>query len=417
MARRWVFLSLAVWLLGAAAMPAAAQTITFWIMPDAPEALLVEWLQRHTRAFRQETGIQVNYEIVGWGDAWNRISTALITGEGVDVFQVGTTWNPQFAATGGLAEIDIREFGGPDAFIAANLASTTYRGRHYGVPWFAETRVLFYNKDMFARAGVHPPDTYDELVAVGQKIVEVFGEGSAIAIAGTNAWDLLHNWAIILWAFGGSLLSPDNRTATFNEQPGVDAMNWYVDLVRKGLASRATAEYNQPQADAAFINGNVAMAFMGPWNVAGIRAQNPGLPYGVVEPPAGPAGRAAFSGGSNLAILRRSRHPEAARAWVKYLLRPDVLADYTKNLTNMLPASLAAASDPYYQTGDWVVFRRALSYATAYPPLGVWGDIENAIVSEFRNILADYVDGRLDSVQRYLDAAAGRVNRALARER
>ena len=52
-------------------------------------------------------------------------------------------------------------------------------------------------------------------------------------------------------------------------------MNWYVDLVRPGLASKASAEYNQPQADAAFISGNVAMAFMGPWNIAGIEVDNP----------------------------------------------------------------------------------------------------------------------------------------------
>src|SRR5690606_34911143 len=151
-------------------------------------------------------GIQVNYEIIGWNDAWSRISTAIITGEGVDVFQAGTTWNPQFAATGGLAEIDVSEFGGPPAFMKANLDSTTDKGRYYGVPWFAETRALFYNTDMFAKAGVEPPQTYEELHAAGQKIVDAYTKGAAIAIAGTNAWDLIHNWAIVLWANGGSLL-------------------------------------------------------------------------------------------------------------------------------------------------------------------------------------------------------------------
>src|SRR5690606_7886287 len=267
----------------------------------------------------------------------------------------------------------------------------------------------------FAEAGVEPPNTYDELVEVGKKIVEVFGEGSAIAIAGTNAWDLIHNWAIILWAFGGDLLSPDNKQAVFNEQPGVEAMNWYVDLVSLGLASKASAEYNQPQADAAFISGNVAMAFMGPWNIAGIEVDNPDLNYGIVEPPAGPAGRAAFSGGSNLVILADSPNKEAAKKWIQYLLRPEVLTDYTKNLTHMLPTTYEAYDDPYYNEGVWQTFKKTLSYATAYPPLGVWGDIENAIVGEYKQILSDYVEGKLTDVQRYLDAAAGQVNRALAR--
>lgn len=396
---------------------AFAQTITFWVMPNAPDATHVPWLDEHIARFKAETGIDVKYEIIGWDAAWSRISVALLTGEGVDVFQAGTTWNPQFAATGGVAEIDIDEFGGPESFMQANLDSTTYRGKYYGVPWFAETRALFYNKDMFAQAGVEPPSTYDELVEVGKRIVEVFGEGSAIAIAGTNAWDLIHNWAIILWAYGGDLVSPDNRQATFNEQPGVEAMNWYVDLVRLGLASKASAEYNQPQADAAFISGNVAMAFMGPWNIAGIEVDNPDLNYGIVEPPAGPAGRASFSGGSNLVILADSPNKEAAKKWIEYLLRPEVLTDYTKNLTHMLPTTYEAYDDPYYSQGVWQTFKTTLSYATAYPPLGVWGDVENAIMGEYRQILTDYVEGRLQDVQRYLDAAAGQVNRALARER
>ena len=131
--------------------------------------------------------------MIGWDVAWSRISTAIITGEGVDVFQVGTTWNPQLAATGGLSQLDINEFGGADAFMAANLASTTYKGDFYGVPWFAETRALYYNKDMFAAAGVEPPQTYEELVAVGQKLIATHrAAGRAIAIAGTNAYNLIH---------------------------------------------------------------------------------------------------------------------------------------------------------------------------------------------------------------------------------
>ncbi|BAS25883.1 extracellular solute-binding protein [Limnochorda pilosa] len=397
----------------------AAQEITFWAMPNAPDETHVPWLDAKTEEFYQETGIRVNYEVVGWDAAWTRISTALITGEGVDVFQAGTTWNPQFAATGGVSRIDINEFGGPEAFMAANLESTTYKGNYYGVPWFAETRALFYNKDMFAAAGVEPPQTYDELVEVGKRLVATHGEGSAIAIAGTNAWDLIHNWAIILWANGGDLVDAQARRAVFNGPAGVSAMEYYVNLVRLGLASRATAEYNQPQADAAFINGNVAMAFMGPWNIANIEVENPTLNYGIVEPPAGPTGRAAFSGGSNLVILRQSPNQEAAKKWIQFLLRDDNLVDYTKNLSHMLPAALAAYDDPYYEQGVWHVFKTTLSYATAYPPLATWGSIENAVMGEFRNVLTAYVDGTLDQtgVQSYLDAAADQVNRALAEER
>ena len=83
----------------------------------------------------------------------------------------------------------------------------------------------------------------------------------------------------------------------------------------------------------------------------------------------------------------------------------------------MLPALLEAYDDPYYETGVWKVFQTTLSYATAYPPLARWGDVENAVQEEFRNILTAYIAKNYsdEKVQEYLDTAADRVNRALAR--
>jgi len=313
----------------------------------------------------------------------------------------------------------MRDFGGNGAFMKANLESCTYKGDYYGVPWFAETRCLFYNKDIFAEVGVKPPKTHDELVEVGKKIIAKKGKGTAISIAGTTAWDLLHNWAIILWGNGGELVDKTNSKAMFNGPEGVKAMKWYVNLVADGLAAEACAEYNQPQADAAFINGNVAMCYMGPWNVAGIMNDNPSLNYGVVEPPKGPKGKASFSGGSNLVILADSNAKKEAKEWIKFLIDEDNLIDYTKNLSKMLPAKVKAFKDPYYQSGDFKVFKDTLSYATAYPPLGCWGSIETAIVDEFKNVLADYVNGKYNdsTAQTYLDKAAKKVNAALAEEK
>ncbi len=393
--------------------------ITFWAMPNAPNDVHVAWMNKKAEDFKAKYGTTVTFEEVGWGDAWPKITTALTTGEGADTFQVGTTWNPQFAAMDGLDELTIAEFGGADSFIKANLESCSYKGKYYGVPWFAETRCLFYNKAIFDEIGVQPPVTHEELIAVSKKIIEKKGKGTAIAIAGTTAWDLLHNWAIILWGNGGSLLASDNKKATFNGPEGVQAMKWYVDLVRNGYAADACAEYNQPQADAAFINGNVAMCYMGPWNVAGIMKDNPDLKYGVIEPPAGPKGKASFSGGSNLVLLKASKNKKAAKAWMNFLLEEESLIDYTKNLSKMLPAKVKAFNDPYYTAGDFKVFKDTLGYATAYPPLGVWGSIESAIVDEFKNVLSDYVNGKYadDTAQKYMDKAAEKVNAALAKEK
>jgi multiple sugar transport system substrate-binding protein len=204
----------------------------------------------------------------------------------------------------------------------------------------------------------------------------------------------------------------------FSGSEGVKAMEWYLGLFTNGYAAKACAEYNQPQADSAFISGDAAMCYMGPWNIANIEHDNPDLNYGIVEPPAGPKGKASFSGGSNLVILKNSRNKEAAKAWIKFLLEKENMVDYSKSLTHMMPATVASYKDPYYSSGVWKTFKETLDYATAYPPLGVWGDIENAIQTEFKNAISDFVNGKYNTntVQKYLDIAAKKVSAALAKE-
>ncbi len=403
-----------------------AETITFWAMPNAPAEPHQAWMEEKAAAFKEETNITVEFEEVGWGDVVSKVSTACVTPI-CDVSQVGTTQNPQFAATGGLLELNIDEFGGADSFLSANLESCTLDGDYYGVPWFAESRVLFINKDMFEQAGATVPTTWDELLTAGEKIVEEYGEGKAIAMAGTNAWDLIHNFAALLWQNGGSILNEDNTEATFNSPEGVEAMTYYINWLAKGLADPACAEYNQPQADAAFIAGNVAMVVMGPWNISGIINDNPDLNYKVVELPVGPAGvKGAFSGGSNLVIFTESEHKEAAKKWVNYLISDDILISYNQpDIANMIPAKLSALEDPYYQTPEMQTFITSLGYATAYPPLASWVDIETAIVGEFKNIMTAYVgkaeagtvtEEEIEAIaQEYLDSAAEKVNEALAK--
>ena len=395
----------------------AGKEIRFWTMPNAPAEKYDPYLKEMAEAFKKETGITVKIEVIGWD--WNKVSTAVATGEGTDVTQVGTTWNPQLAATGGLSVIDINKFGGAKNFMKASYESTLYKGKCYGVPWFAETRCLFYNKDMFAKAGVKPPKTQDELIAVAKTIKEKLGEGKAIAIAGTNAWDIIHNWAIILWSNGGQLLTADNKKAAFNSAAGIKAMEWYLSFLRLGLADKACAEYNQPQADSAFINEKAAMCYMGPWNIADIEVQNPKLNYGVVEPPVGSKGKASFAGGSNLVILKGSKNQKEALQWIQFLTSKKNLTRYTKELTHFLPPKMDAIADPYYNTGVWKVFKDTLAYATAYPPLGVWGDIEVAISTEFKNAVTAVATGKYDenTVKNCLNAAAEKVNQALAKEK
>src|SRR5690554_5583310 len=81
-------------------MVANATEITFWAMTNAPSEQHYAWMNKKAAEFEAETGIKVTFEEIGWEDG-PRIMNSIITGEGAHVFQLGTTWNPEYAATGG----------------------------------------------------------------------------------------------------------------------------------------------------------------------------------------------------------------------------------------------------------------------------------------------------------------------------
>jgi multiple sugar transport system substrate-binding protein len=161
------------------------------------------------------------------------------------------------------------------------------------------------------------------------------------------------------------------------------------------------------------------MCFMGPWNIANILSENPKLNYGIVEPPKGSVGKASFAGGSNLAIMKGSKNKAGAKAFVKFMISDPVLLDWSLNISKFLPATQSANTDPRLSQGNWKVFKDTISYATAYPTLGVWADIETAIQNNFKAAIADYVNGKYkaEGAKAYLDTAAGQINAALAKEK
>ena len=107
-----------------------ANPLSLWVMGSGPESD-VSYLDTVLPMFTEETGVSVEYEFVPWGDAVERISTAVISGQGPDVTQVGTTRVPGFQATGGFAELT-SDYGGSlparDAFFFLRLANRRLRG-------------------------------------------------------------------------------------------------------------------------------------------------------------------------------------------------------------------------------------------------------------------------------------------------
>ena len=150
--------------------------LNVWIMPNTPEPEK-DFMGVIQPFLDANPDISVTPTILDWGSAWTKLTTAATSGEGPDISQIGSTWVAVLGAMGAFEDLSpvYDQFGGTDSFLEASLPTTQVAGQseRYGVPWFIDTRALYYRKDICEAAGVNPDtdfETWDSFKEALRKI-------------------------------------------------------------------------------------------------------------------------------------------------------------------------------------------------------------------------------------------------------
>src|SRR3954467_2532069 len=405
-------------------------TLTLWTMPNSPKPK--EDLQKLVAPFTAQTGVKVDVQEVGWDVQFDRIRNAAVSGEGPDITQAGTTQVPFFAALGGFSALTdkVSQIGGKEAYAPGIWNTTQVEGQPgtWAVPWFPEARSIYYRKDVLEKAGVDPATAFKDLTsfkatlqAIKDKVpgIEPFGA------PGKKAYDLVHNVMPFVWDARGAELSPDAKQSTINSPESQQGVEFMGDLITSGLFDKSQLERDGTQVENQFKGGRLAVWIGGPWVLGSMTRTDDDTwtaaarsHVGVAPMPTGPGGKAyTLVGGSDLMLLKSSKHPNEAWALMKYLSQDQTQKDYAA-LLGMFPSRL----DPQQQVGEsdanHEAFYKAIQNGRTYAPIPQWGQIENAYKTRFGNILdsaAGVGPSFSDStVKSQLDAAAKEADGLLA---
>jgi multiple sugar transport system permease protein len=260
----------------------------------------------------------------------------------------------------------------PEAFFPGSLQTCYVDGRMYGVPWYVDTRVLFYRKDLLAEAGfAQAPQTWDELRAAAARLSErKNAEGKKLygLALGSRAWtDLL----TFVWQNGADPLKP--ASPAFAE-----AMDYYAGFFRDGLSpTRDAADVDLFHA---FKTGYLPMFISGPWMVELTRKELPELEgrWGVSMLPRKKS-RTSFVGGCNLVVFKESRAKDLAWRFVEFMSDPANQVEWMR-ITNDLPSSKAAWASGYFDDKPLLqVFGRQMHETASPPTIPEWEQIAHAI--------------------------------------
>lgn len=331
-------------------------------------------------------GVTVETQAIPWEAAHAKLLTAVVGGIPPDVSQVGTTWMAEFATMDALEPLDARAAlsatARPEAFFPGSLQTCRVDGALFGVPWYVDTRVLFYRKDLLASVGYPAaPSTWEELTAAARKLstrrTSDGRRGYGISL-GARSWaDLL----MTVWQNGGDPLRPTSPAF-------YGAVQHYIGFFRENLTP--TKEAADVDLFHAFKTGYLPMFVSGPWMLELIRKELPELDgrWGVSMLP-GKKSRTSFVGGSNLVVFKASKQKERAWQFLEFMSDPANQVEWMK-ITTDLPSVQVAWRAPYFNDKPLVqVFGRQLFDTASPPTVAEWEQIASAIDDTMERVVLD----------------------------
>ncbi|MFE2638051.1 extracellular solute-binding protein [Streptomyces scopuliridis] len=294
-------------------------TVTVWLMKDSVSD---DFLKRFVSDYEKEhPSVELDIKIQEWTGIGEKVLTALDGGDTPDVIEVGNTQVAQYAESGNLRDLtleSVRDLGSED-WLPGLAQPGSINGAQFGIPWYAANRVVIYNKDLFALAGIEePPKTRAQWLDDTAELNR--GGNQGIYLAGQDWYTL----AGFIWDEGGELAveSGGEWQGTVHTPAALRGMDFYKDLQSLGNGPKNSDEAKPPQAEV-FAEGDVAQIISTPSSARIIEEKNPELKgrLGFFPIPGKTADKpgAVFTGGSDLIVPKNSSHHSAAVEVVKAL--------------------------------------------------------------------------------------------------
>jgi multiple sugar transport system substrate-binding protein len=355
-----------------------------------------KWFKDVSTQFEKETGATVKFEtFASANDELTKIQTSVLSGQGPDIYDLGTTFTPTAYSTGAFVKLtaaDWDKVGGRDQFVPATLGiSGPDEKNEVGIPFLSRPFVMAYNTELLKAAGIDKPaDTWDGLADQAKKLTTGDVHGMAVAYA-----DSFDPWKFI-WAManqqGNPLIDAKTKKATIDDPAVKKAYETYFGwLTDDKVVDPSAIGWKNPQAVAAFASGKAAFLPMVSSSsqvsldaspVAGkyAYAVMPTIPPGATKLPSKGKPAATIISGDTMVVAKYSKNQDLAFALVKMLTSAENQVSYTKTFGD-LPTNKDAANQ-IEQGNDLIApILVAGTKAVGTPFSGAWGDTQLALVN------------------------------------
>ena len=375
-----VALALVLLITGCAARTDNRTRVEFWALGREGE-VVVELVRDFER---QNPDIHVDVQQMPWTASHEKLLTSFVGDSTPDVSLIGNSWIPEFEAIGAIADLTARAAGSKVVdqrdYFAGIWATNLVDEKLYGIPWYVDTRVMFYRSDILRAAGFpEAPKSWSEWVRAAAA-VRGLGHEYAILLP-TNEWTQPVALGLQVDA---PLLAQGGRYGAFSEPRFRRAFDFYLDFFERGdapvLSNTQVANVFQQ-----FAEGEFAMYITGPWQIGEFRRRLPEnmqdkwMTAALPAPDEKEWPGTSLAGGGSLVIFERSERKDAAWKLIEFLSAPEQQVRFFQ-LCGDLPARRSAWSHPVLANDKHLkAFRTQLENVKPTPAVPQWEQIATTV--------------------------------------
>lgn len=374
-------------------------TVTLWVR-DYQKSIMGTLADE----FNATHDTQVEVTLVPATSFVQKLGTAVAAYQGPDIASLDLVFAPYFASAGVLADVTDQVDALPyaDDLSPAHLDQVTYEGRTYGVPFTGDVSVMFYNKTLFAQAGLDPespPTTWAEVQQAAEAVAAIGDGTNGFAFSGACGGCNIFSLTPLVWASGGDVLNADGTEALLDSDEVGGALQLYRDLYDAGTMPELVRTDAGPNAATAFQSGTVGMRFDGTSFMSTLIGDG-AVDFGVAPIPGEDGGSASFAGGDVLSVMTGADNPDGAWEFLQWATDRDaqqVLADHA-----ILPIRMDLLDEIYVpQDPRFQVFADAL--AVGHVPYSI---VENELFNDNNGVWAGLIQDAVFGPGSVADAQA-----------
>lgn len=284
-----------------------------------------QWFVDTVDAWNEENETQVELQYIPVQDylEGSKLQTAFSAGEGPDIFVISPGDFLRYYNGGVLQDLTpFMDQEAQDDFFPSVMATRTVDGKVYGLPMEVDPMAMYYSVQAFEEAGLSEsdiPETWDQLLDVAERLRK--GDRFGVLFETNPGYYQNFTWYPFMWMGGGDAVAEDGDTSNFDTQGTVQALQFWQDAIKSGVAPRKALGTGGNDAAANLGSGYCAIQNVGIWAISQLRENTPDFEYGIFKLPLPPGGSYTTDlGGWAFVANSKGKNPEAAAEFCVWAL-------------------------------------------------------------------------------------------------